>query len=578
MKIYHGKSVSQGIAVGNAFIVNHNEKPIIPKIKITKEEKVHSWARFETALSDVTEYYKTLKEGSNKEQSDIIDTYLMMLSDATFITQIKEEFDNSKYNLEFCVKQCTDDMASHMRSYGDSYFADRANDIEDVFGRVILSLLGKTSENLDDISENSIVFAENLSTSEAMTLFKNHVQGIVLKEGGVSSHISIIARTYGIPALVGVENPCEIVDNGNPIVLDAIKSIIVINPDKMTLFDYSKKVEELKNKQIELDKYRTKKGQTKDGTTIRIYANISSLEEAEIAKQEGADGIGLFRTEFLFMNNEESVKMATENEQFKVYSEVLKLMEEKPVTIRTLDCGGDKITSFNEILTSEEKNPLLGCRAIRFCLKRPDIFKTQLRALYRASVNGNLKILLPMVTNFSQVTQTRNLIKEIQAELDAENLPYNKDVKLGIMIETPCAAIMADDLSRTCDFFSIGSNDLTQYLIAVDRENTTVSDLYSELNPSVLRTIAWVSWVAKTTKTPISVCGEMASRTEMIKYLLTFGIRDLSVSPRSISSIKEMLANCTISELSELESNCLINKTIVKPAYEMLKKIDKTGK
>ena len=574
MKIYRGKSVSTGIEIGNAVIFANTEKVSIQKVKILDEEKEPSWKRFEQAIKTVIDYYLNLKEGSKKEQSEVIDTYIMMLSDNVFISDFKKTFYDENLNIEFLLKQAVEKQSAFMRSLDDESFEERADDIKDVFGKVILYLLGIQNPNENtEVNSDSIIFAENITTATAMSLFKKNIKGLVLKEGGISSHISILARTYCIPSIIGVENPTQIVRSGEKIIIDSTKSFIISEPDRTTLSEYEKRVEEQKQKKIELNKFIKKKALTKDGTQIKIYSNISSVEEAEIAKKEGSDGIGLFRTEFLFMNNEESLKMANENEQYKIYSSVLKIMGSKPVTIRTLDCGGDKITSFNGTLSEKEENPLLGCRAIRFSLQRPDIFKTQLKALYRASVNGNLRILLPMVTNATQLVQTKKLIEEIKKELDAGNIPYKKDIPLGIMIETPVAAVMIDDLANYCDFFSIGSNDLTQYMIAVDRENSSVSSLYSEANPSILRMVAWTTWVANKLGKPISVCGEMANRKETITFLLNFGIRNLSVNPASTSKIKEILSEISIPKLKNLSKECLWNTKVSDAVGEFFKTV-----
>lgn len=569
MNIYHGNAVSQGIEIGFAVTLANTEKISIPKLKILDEEKDPSWKRFEEATKSVIDYYEKLKEGSNKEQTDLIETYIMMLTDKSFIEDLKNSFYKSNFNLEYCIKQKIDEQSAFLRNSSDSYFLDRANDIEEIFGKVVRTLLGvQNSKDNEAVTSDSVVFAENITTANAMSFFKHGIKGLVLKEGGASSHISILARTYGIPTLIGVDNPTQIVQTGNKVIIDTTKSIFISEPDKITELEYEKRIKEQKQKHLELNKFIKKKAQTKDGVTVKLFANISSVEEAEIAKREGADGIGLFRTEFLFMNDDENVKTATENEQYKIYSQVLKIMGSKPVTIRTLDCGGDKITFLNDALADTEANPLLGCRAIRFCLNRPDIFKTQLRALFRASVNGNLQILLPLITNYSQIVQTKKLIEEVKKELDSEKIPYKKNIPLGIMIETPCAAIMIDDLGRNCDFFSIGSNDLTQYMIAVDRENSSVSHLYNELNPSVLRVVSWTAWVAKQFGKPISVCGEMASQQEAISHLLSYGIRNFSVNPNSISSTKAFLAKISSTELKKLSSNSLWNKNILAKADE----------
>jgi phosphotransferase system enzyme I (PtsI) len=382
----------------------------------------------------------------------------------------------------------------------------------------------------------------------------------VLQEGGVSSHISILARTYGVPSVFGVENPTSGIETGNTVVVDATKSLVIVEPDITIRNDYQTKQENAEKRNKELATFVTQKAQTKDGIPIIIFANIGTVEDAYLAKEEGAEGIGLFRTEFMFMEAAEKNNILDEEEQFEAYKTVLQIMGDKSVTIRTLDAGGDKIINLKGMPGIEEKNPLLGCRAIRFCLQQKEIFKTQLRALYRAGIYGNLKILLPMITSPAQVDETRRLISEVKEELLKEGKSFKDDIPLGVMIETPAAAIISDYLADRCDFFSIGSNDLTQYINAVDRENTDVAHLYDELHPAVLRMIKHSVLSASQSDIPISVCGEMAGREESLKCLVGMGVRVISVSPKLISPTKQMLSNFSLQEMHESSEKYLLDK------------------
>ena len=394
-----------------------------------------------------------------------------------------------------------------------------------------------------------------------MQLFRKKIKALVLQEGGVSSHISILARTYGVPSVFGVENPTSGIETGNTVVVDATKSLVIVEPDITIRNDYQTKQENAEKRIKELAQFVSQKAQTKDGVPIMIYANIGTVEDAYLAKDEGAEGIGLFRTEFMFMEAAEKNTLLDEEEQFEAYKNVLQIMEGKSVTIRTLDAGGDKIINLKGMPGIEEKNPLLGCRAIRFCLQQKDIFKTQLKALYRAGIYGNLKILLPMITSPEQVDETRKLISEVKEELLKEGKSFKDDIPLGVMIETPAAAIISDYLADRCDFFSIGSNDLTQYINAVDRENTDVAHLYDELHPAVLRMIKHSVLSASQSDIPISVCGEMAGREESLKCLIGMGIRSISVSPKLISEVKQILSKFTEKEMYESSEIYLLNKS-----------------
>ena len=561
MRIFQGISASTGIAIGQAFVISKKEQHTIPKVKITEDERLPGWNRFEKSIETVVDYYKNLVDAENPEQEAVIQTYLLMLSDTDFLNQIKKEYDSSDFNVEHIISQKITETTTQLRAVGDDYLSERAQDIEEVFERVLFNMLGYTNVGIETVPADAIVVSENLMPSEAMQLFRKKIKALVLQEGGVSSHISILARTYGVPSVFGVENPTSGIETGNTVVVDATKSLVIVEPDITIRNDYQTKQENAEKRNKELATFVTQKAQTKDGIPIIIFANIGTVEDAYLAKEEGAEGIGLFRTEFMFMEAAEKNNILDEEEQFEAYKTVLQIMGDKSVTIRTLDAGGDKIINLKGMPGIEEKNPLLGCRAIRFCLQQKEIFKTQLRALYRAGIYGNLKILLPMITSPAQVDETRRLISEVKEELLKEGKSFKDDIPLGVMIETPAAAIISDYLADRCDFFSIGSNDLTQYINAVDRENTDVAHLYDELHPAVLRMIKHSVLSASQSDIPISVCGEMAGREESLKCLIGMGIRSISVSPKLISEVKQILSKFTEKEMYEVSEIYLLNKS-----------------
>ena len=561
MRIFQGISASTGIAIGKAFVISKKEQHTIPKVQITEDERVPGWNRFEKSIETVVDYYKNLIDTENSEQEAVIQTYLLMLSDTDFLNQIKKEYDISNFNVEHIISKKITETTTQLRAVGDEYLSERAQDIEEVFEKVLFNMLGYASVGIETVPTDAIVVAENLMPSEAMQLFRKKIKALVLQEGGVSSHISILARTYGIPSVFGVENPTAGIETGNIVVVDATKSLVIVEPDKTIRNDYQTKQENAEKRNRELATFVTQKAQTKDGVPVIIYANIGTVEDAYLAKDEGAEGIGLFRTEFMFMEAAEKNSILDEEEQFNAYKTVLQIMGDKSVTIRTLDAGGDKIINLKGMPGIEEKNPLLGCRAIRFCLQQKEIFKTQLRALYRAGIYGNLKILLPMITSSEQVDETKKLISEVKEELLKEGKSFKDDIPLGVMIETPAAAIISDYLADRCDFFSIGSNDLTQYINAVDRENTDVAHLYDELHPAVLRMIKHSVLSASQSDIPISVCGEMAGREESLKCLIGMGIRAISVSPKLISEVKQILSKYSEAEMHEVSEIHLLNKS-----------------
>lgn len=561
MRIFQGISASTGIAIGKAFVISKKEQHTIPKVQITEDERVPGWNRFEKSIETVVDYYKNLIDTENSEQEAVIQTYLLMLSDTDFLNQIKKEYDSSDFNVEHIISKKITETTTQLRAVGDEYLSERAQDIEEVFEKVLFNMLGYASVGIETVPADAIVVAENLMPSEAMQLFRKKIKALVLQEGGVSSHISILARTYGVPSVFGVENPTAGIETGNIVVVDATKSLVIVEPDKTIRNDYQTKQENAEKRNRELATFVTQKAQTKDGVPVIIYANIGTVEDAYLAKDEGAEGIGLFRTEFMFMEAAEKNNILDEEEQFNAYKTVLQIMGDRSVTIRTLDAGGDKIINLKGMPGIEEKNPLLGCRAIRFCLQQKEIFKTQLRALYRAGIYGNLKILLPMITSSEQVDETKKLISEVKEELLKEGKSFKDDIPLGVMIETPAAAIISDYLADRCDFFSIGSNDLTQYINAVDRENTDVAHLYDELHPAVLRMIKHSVLSASQSDIPISVCGEMAGREESLKCLIGMGIRAISVSPKLISEVKQILSKYSEAEMHEVSEIHLLNKS-----------------
>ncbi|MGP1587139.1 MAG: phosphoenolpyruvate--protein phosphotransferase [Treponemataceae bacterium] len=548
MKIFHGTAASPGIAQGNAYIIGHKKTHTIPQMEIAESERESGWNRFEKSVASISEYYKNLIDSSNKEQEKVVQTYLLMLSDVEFIKKIKSDYEKSNFNLEYIIKKNVDESANILRSLDDEYLRERAYDIEDVFEKVVFHMLGYSQTGIENIPDGVVVIAENLTPSQSMSVFKKNIKALITQEGGISSHISILARTYGVPAIFGIKDPCTMTKNGQLVIVDAVKLCVIVEPDEKIQSEYKIKLKDEEKKKLELLSFIKQKPRTKDGKRIKVFANIGSVEEAKIAKSEGADGIGLFRTEFLFMN-EKGSKISGEEEHFKAYSQVLSIMGSKSVTIRTLDVGGDKI--INDI-GSDEKNPLLGCRAIRFCLNHREIFKTQLRSLYRASVYGNLRILLPLITSVEQIIETKKIIEQVKQELTGEGIAFAKNIPLGVMIETPAAAVCSDLLAKECSFFSVGSNDLTQYILAVDRENTNVSGMYDELHPAIIRMIKHTLISSQREHIDLSVCGEMASREETLKILIGLGVRNLSVGSKSISEVKKILSKNSLTEMKEL--------------------------
>lgn len=562
MNVLFGVSASDGLGLGKAFVVPETEERIIPKNKISSGEAKREWKRFEKAVEKeqkkIENHLSTLEAGNI--QRTIFETYQLMLSDPVFIEEVKKSLNTELFNIEYVLENKVRDYADKLRSSGNDYLADRAHDIEDVFDRVIDSLIDFHPFNIEEVPDDVVIVAKGMKTSDTVILAKRKIAGLALTEGGISSHVAILAKSYGIPAVVGLKDVIDQVQNDDFLIVDGTLGELIVQPDELSLKEYEEKLHKQEEYRRTLEKYRDLPGKTKDGTRFNLYANIGSPEEVKLAIDAGADGIGLFRTEFLFMSA--SNEMAedgypltsplSEETQFQAYKQVLEAMGDKPVTIRTLDAGGDKLIHSKEVPDMHEKNPLMGLRAVRLSLSYPHILRTQLRALYRASVYGNLKILLPLITTESQVETIKGIAKGVQLQLKSEHIPFKEDVPIGIMVETAAAAIISDCLAPRCDFFSLGTNDLTQYTLGIDRENPAVAPLYNEFHLAVLRMIEMTVKNAKSYNIPVSVCGEMGGRKESLIVLSGMGIRNLSMSPKQIPVIKETLAQFTIEELENI--------------------------
>lgn len=567
MEILFGTSISSGIGSGKAFVIPEPARRIIPQTPITIEQLESEWSRYTCARDMVSAQIKIKLEQINvhgknadKVQKEIFETYSLMLTDPVFNKEVEELLKRELFNAEHILKLKTEEYSNRLRESGNSYLAERGQDITDIFGRVINEMLDIHPFNIEEIPERCVLIAHSVSPGDFSILSEKKIIGIALTQGGTSSHIAILARNYSIPAVSAIPKITKKIRSGENVIIDADKSEIIIEPDSATVDTYIAKIKTQAERNQELLQFRSLPAQTKDGTKFTLCANIGTPQEAERALQEGAEGIGLFRTEFLFMNELNSadgnaIRTVTEETQFEAYKRVLETMHGKPVTIRTLDVGGDKLLRLMDAPNIEEKNPLMGLRAIRMSLNYPRLFRTQLRALYRASVFGDLRIMLPLITDVHQIIQTKAIIKQVCDELESEHIPFNKKTPLGIMIETAAAGICAASLAKQADFFSIGTNDLTQYTIGVDRENTNVSSLYDEFHPAVLFLIKRALDAAKSEGIPVSVCGEMAGRTQSLSVLAGIGIRNLSMSSNLIPLVKKTLSQTTISEMKSETKN-----------------------
>ena len=570
MEVFLGIPAADGTGIGTAFVIPDTVKRAIPQHRIKIDQLNKGWNRFEmaaqTVILNLKEELETLSKTDEKDklQREVFETYILMLEDPVFNQEVKDFYERELFNIEYSVQFKAEEYATKLRQAGNYYLSERAQDITDVFGRVLDEMLDIHPFDINRVPDGSVIFANSLSSADTIVLSKRKIMGLALSEGGISSHVVILARNYGIPTVLGLENINKKVHNGETVIIDGSSAEILVNPDRATMEEYKAKIREEYQHKISLKRFLDKPALTKDGTEFKLYANIGTPEEAEIAKAEGADGIGLFRTEFLFMSESgasihAAARSFSEETQFEAYKKVLQIMEDKPVTIHTLDAGGDKLINSVDLPNYDEKNPLMGLRAVRLSLAHPNVFKTQIRALYRAGLYGNLRIMLPLITSVEQVRQCLSIIEEAKKELDFEKIPYKADIPIGIMVETAAAAIMSDCLAKVSDFFSLGTNDLTQYTLGIDRENMHVAGLYNEFSLAVLRLIQTTVINAEKANLPLSVCGEMAGKHDSVMVLGGMGIRHLSMSPKLICSTKELLSRFTIQELEAISAKHLNN-------------------
>jgi len=564
-----GTGASSGIGIGKAVVVR-DEKPEVVQVSISDKDK--EVKRFEDVLAKITEATMEMAESlANKvggKEAEILNGHVLLLSDPMLSEEIKQKIQNELVNAEFAVDSVYDMYAGMFASMDDELMQQRATDMKDLKVRILKGLLGMADVDVARLPEGSILVAEDLTPSMTAGLNPQTVYGIVTELGGRTSHSAILSRALEIPAVVAISGLLDNIHDGDTVCFDGDKGEVVINPDADTLAEYEKKKEAYLLEKKELENYKGKPSVTKDGRKVEIVANIGKPEDAQRALEYDAEGVGLFRTEFLFMDRDNA---PTEEEQFEAYKKVATLMKDKPVIIRTLDIGGDKEIPYLGI--EQDENPFLGYRAIRLCLDRKeDLYRPQLRALLRASAFGDIRIMIPLITCVDEIREAKALIREIMGDLDRENIAYNKDIQVGIMIETAASSIMADVFAKEVDFFSIGTNDLTQYTMCVDRGNAKVSYLYSPLNPAVLRSLKRVITSAKEAGIMVGMCGEAAADPLLIPLLLVWGLDEFSMSASSILKSRKLVTNSSIADLEKVEKE-VMKFTTEKEVREYMEKV-----
>lgn len=547
-----GIAASKGYAIGKALLKKEVTFVMDCSVVSDTEKEIN---RLKEAIEKTRLQLTNIKEKTIKdvgeEEALVFDAHLMFLEDPEFMGTIEGEIKENKLNAMQATDAVSKSFLEIFSMMDDEYMRERASDIKDVSKRILNNLAG-VSESIDVISDNTIVVAHDLTPSDTAQLDKDKVIAFITEIGGRTSHTAIMARTLEIPAVVGAgDDFMNEIKDGDVLIVDGIKGEILINPTQEEIENYKTLNEEYNKQKEELKKLIDVKSKTVDGKRIEIAGNIGKPSDVTAVLASGADGIGLFRTEFLYMDRSD---MPSEEEQFKAYSDVLKAMENKPVVIRTLDIGGDKKLEYLPL--PEEMNPFLGYRAIRLCLDRREIFKIQLRALLRASVYGNLRVMFPMIAKVSEFKEAMEVVNECKEELKSENVDFSNDIQWGIMVEIPSAAVFADEFAKYVDFFSIGTNDLIQYTLAADRMSEKVSYLYDPMNPSVLRLIKMTIDGAHKEGKWCGMCGEMAGDETAIPKLLDLGLDEFSMSASSILPAKKIVNNHTINEVkSFLEIN-----------------------
>jgi phosphotransferase system enzyme I (PtsI) len=563
-----GIGVSPGICIGRAYLIDRNKirviKEHIPENKIDEEID-----RFREAVELSKEQLLRIKDKlKNKEihVSDIIDVHLMILEDKMIIDETISLIKGNRINAEGSLSIILDNIKKGFANFDEDYIRGRVRDIEYIVDRILRNLVGRRERSLIQTEDNVIVVAYDLSPAETAGMSKDRVLGFITDIGGKTSHTAIMARALEVPAVVGLRSATDLIKDSDSLIVDGLEGLVIINPTENDIKEYHNKRVRFKSYERKLLKYAKLPAETKDGINIRLAANIEMVEEIPSIIEHGAEGVGLYRTEFLYMNRG---KYPLEEDHFRVYKRVVEKVAPYSATIRTVDIGGDKFLSHLDL--AEEMNPAMGLRAIRFCLKEIEVFKTQLRAMLRASAYGNLRIMFPMVSGLPEIIKAKEILNEVKSELFKKRIPFDENIKIGIMIEVPSAVIMADVLAKEVDFFSIGTNDLIQYSLAIDRVNENVSYLYEPLHPAILRMIKNVVDAARDNGIEVGICGEMAAEPDYIPILIGFGLDELSMNAISIPRIKKVIRSLVFKETKEIVDNILKLST-TSDILEFLKK------
>lgn len=554
MEIKKGIAVSPGVAISRAIVVDSKDYRI-PRRSIMASQKSREIQRVRDAFAsairelDELESAKHIREGKIQ---DIFAVHMRFLRDKSFRKRITDLIEKELVTAEYAVSTVLREIASHFEGIDDPYISERAADIYDIEKRLLTRLLGKVTEDVEHLREPVVVVARELTPTQTASFNKTFVKGFATERGGRTSHTAIVARSLGIPAVVALGDLMSNITAESRVIIDGNRGVVVIDPDEETLAEYESYAQQMTRFESELSALRTLPAVTRDGTAVQLLGNIEFPDEAESVLEKGGEGIGLYRTEFLYLYGDAE---PTEEDHYHAYAEVARILGGRPVVIRTMDLGADKLPQATR--HPHEANPVLGLRSIRYCLQNLPLFKTQLRAILRASVLGNVRVMFPLITNLQELRQARMILRDVMEDLDEYAIPYNAQIPVGIMIETPSSALSAGMLAVEADFFSVGTNDLIQYTLAVDRANEHVSTMFTAAEPAVLMLLRSVIHDAYKNGIDLSICGEVASDPEFVMLLLGMGVRTLSMAPPLIPEVKKIIRSVTLEECNQLARKAL---------------------
>ncbi len=560
IRTYKGIGVSPGIAIGRAVIVEKRLAAVY-RVPIREDEVSGEITRFVESLEKTREELLDLKQkvsrSMGEEFASIFEAHAMIVSDPSFADKVVQKIESEQVNAEWALSEVQEEYQARFQSFDDEYLRERMADVKDVAERVLTHLSGIAHHDLSEIKHDVVILADDLTPSDTIHFNRRPIVGFATESGGRTSHTSIIAKSLFMPAVIGVPRLTKIIDNDELVIVDGYEGTLIVNPTPAVVAEYQTRVSRHEEAERKLLENRSLAAVTKDNRQITLQANIELVEELDDAIKFGAEGIGLYRSEFLYIST--SPGLPTEEEHLDVYRKLAEATAPHWCVIRTFDLGGKKLA--REVMGSKEDNPVLGLRALRLTMKHRDMFRTQLRALFRASAYGRIKIMFPLVSGVQELRQVKTLIREIRAELDAEGIAYNRELQIGIMIEVPSAAVIADFLATESDFFAIGTNDLIQYSLAIDRSNENVSYLYEPLHPALLRLIKGVIDAGKRAGIPVSMCGEMAADPIYAVVLLGLGLEIFSMNPSNIPVIKNVVRSVRYRDCRRIAEIALQKKT-----------------